>query len=139
MYKAIRLIENCFTEKELRHQTFEMDSMAGIRAGFNGENVNPQIHILSAGEDNTVKVISAPIARSNGDNIAKMLLVINSLNDKFKFAKFVLEPNGDVVAQCDVPISVSDELIGDVVLELVLVLSRIVDESYPDIMKTIWA
>lgn len=61
----------------------------------------------------------------------------NSLNARFRWARFYTDNDNDVVLQCDAVLT--EATAADVCFELSLRLLNIADEAYPEMMKQLWA
>ena len=61
----------------------------------------------------------------------KMLEKLNALNDKYRYVKFVLDKDGDVNLEYDLPLSGVNP--ASCALELVLRISKIVEEVMPEL------
>ena len=84
----------------------------------------------------SAQLITSPIANTPGEKTAKMLLVLNECNHKFRWVKFYLDNDNDVVANGDVIFD--EQNVGDACIELVMRTASIIDDAYPEIMKGIW-
>ena len=67
---------------------------------------------------------------------SKGLVLCNALNAKYRWAKFYLDDDSDIVVESDA--IVNESTVGPVCMEIVLRLIRIIDESYPEFMKVRW-
>ena len=61
---------------------------------------------------------------------------IAELNNQYRWVTFYIDDDADVITQIDS--YVDEENCGSVCLSLVRRMVNIIDESYPDIMRTIW-
>ena len=140
IYKATKLVEAMFKEKELKHSVREVGSLSFVQAGFSGDNTTFTLRFISSDDDNDVKIMTEDFAKFPEDKRAKGYELINELNRKYKYMKLTLDPSdGGVCAQYDLPVRLSDSEVGKVCFEIAIRFSNIVDDIYPDIMKAIWA
>lgn len=63
--------------------------------------------------------------------------LINRLQQKYRFAKFLLDEDGDLMVNYDFPVSCED--IGRSSVEMVLTLAKVLDEVYPELKRLQWA
>lgn len=71
------------------------------------------------------------------NNEAAALVVCNALNYKYRWVKFYLDKDSDVVASMDA--MVDQDSCGEECMSLIARLINIIDESYPDIARARWA
>ena len=112
--------------------------MTVVEAGFSGNNGTCKLNIISSDDDNDAQVRSAPIAKCPEDKRGAACELLNSLNSRFRFPKFVMDKDGDITVQYDIPLKVPDDALGDIAMELLIRISHIADEAYPEIMRFIW-
>ena len=139
IHPATERIAMKFEEFELKYTVEEVGPLSFVSAAFSGKHCNVRMRMISTDEDNDVKVLTEDLARFPEDKLMQGYELINALNCRFRYAKFEIDSDGDVTAQYDIPQRTSTEDLGDVALEIAMRLSQIVDESYPEIMKAIWA
>lgn len=104
----------------------------------NGENMS-QIRVLFIfdpdNESAAIHVVS--IVKVPADKIAKMFLTVNSLNNRFRFAKFCLDTDDNTVQmEIDVPFRAGSA--GSICMEMLARTLSICDKAYPELMKAIW-
>lgn len=137
MFNATPIVEAALKKAGLKCHALDLGELSFVEAGFTGENTTTKIRFISSDNDNDIKVMTENIAKVNPAKRDRMYAILNSLNCKYKFAKFTMDDNGGVCAQYDVPISIGDSLEA-VALEIALRFAKIVDDAYPEIMKEIW-
>ena len=64
------------------------------------------------------------------------IIKCNELNNHYRWVTFYIDDDADVITQIDS--YVDEENCGSVCLSLVRRMVNIIDETYPDIMRTIW-
>ena len=64
---------------------------------------------------------------------------MNSLNAKYRFVKWVLDKDGDIHVEFDMPSGTPPVILGDLALEVFLRMVKIADDAYPTIMRKIWS
>lgn len=67
-----------------------------------------------------------------------MLLLINQMNERYRFAKFVLDKNNDLYIYREDRLQSSSDECCDKILSDIELLMKIVDDSLPDIMRLTW-
>lgn len=65
--------------------------------------------------------------------------LVNKLNEQYKFAKFVLDNEGAIDVNLDIPFGDCDEYMGEPLMAGVGKLVAITNNAYPEIMKLIWS
>jgi len=139
IYQATEKIARAFEERELRHTVDEAGPLSFVSAHFGGEHGSVQIRMISSDEDNDVKVLTANIAKFPEDKLQRGYELVNEFNNRFRYAKFGIDSDGDLTAQYDIPVRISDDNLGEVAFEIAVRIAQIVDKAYPEIMKAIWA
>ena len=62
--------------------------------------------------------------------------MINRLNSQYRFAKFVLDDDLDVIVQYDLPLRGNN--VGECALEMAVCFVKVIQQAYADLMRTIW-
>lgn len=110
-----------------------------VRISYNGDNISSVVvHVIFDKDGgHTVTFRDWEICSFKDDSkYAKGLIVCNAMNAQYRWVKFYLDDDRDVVAQCDAV--VDEDTVGKECMELVLRLVNIVDEAYPNFMKALW-
>ncbi len=71
------------------------------------------------------------------DKIAEGIVTCNSLNAKYRWVKFYLDEDQDIICECDA--YVDQGTCGAECLALVRRLVNITDEAYPEFMRALYA
>ena len=109
-----------------------------IRIGFGLKNTQMLIFFQFEAEDNYVHLEGREFAKIPKDQVDKALRICNHLNDSYRWVKFVWdEDSGDMCARCDAVIQLDS--CAEETYELMARMASIIDEAYPDIMKSLWA
>ena len=95
------------------------------------------IHLVFDLDGTSAQIATSPIASAPAEKTAQMLLALNACNHKFRWIKFYLDDDNDVVANGDVIFD--EQNTADACIEMIMRAANIIDEAYPDIMKTIWS
>ena len=128
-----------FSKVGLKHQTLSVGSLNVIEGGFTGDNCTVKIRVVAVENESEIKVLSENFAKIPAQKQNEGYSLINALNKKYKYVKFVMDDSGEVCAQWDVLDTIPAETLGMVVVEVVVRMSRIIDDAYPEIMKMIWS
>ena len=67
------------------------------------------------------------------DKMAEALLLLNELNNSYRWVKFCIDEDRDLLVRTDA--IVSEETAGKELLELTLRMSSIIDDAWPKIMR----
>ena len=95
------------------------------------------IHVIFDLDGESAQILTSPIASAPAEKTAAVLLALNECNHKFRWVKFYLDEDNDVVANGDVIFD--EQNAADAVIELVMRTASIIDDAYADIMKAIWS
>ena len=95
------------------------------------------IHVVFDLDGTSVQVVTSPIASAPAEKISSVLLALNECNHKFRWVKFYLDGDNDVIADADMIFD--EQNTGDAVTEIIMRTANIIDEAYPVIMKAIWS
>ena len=74
---------------------------------------------------------------SEKEEILPALVLVNQLNDEYRWIKFVLNENYEVIVMMDAVLDTDSA--GKEVKKLLDRAFTIIDEAYPEIMKARWA
>ena len=120
-------------------EVIERDQNVAVECLASGENISDiviQFFFSDDSEDAGVRIfdiVKVPEMKSN-----KMIKVINDLNNKYRFAKFCLDTKDDTI-QLEIDLIFRQHDIGVICMEAMLRALRICDDSYPELMKELWA
>jgi len=123
-------------EEGLNHSEItEKDGIEIVRFGMHTKNKDVQVSSMFRGE-----VVSNGIwgiTKVPEDKLADALFVCNDFNQRFNFVKFVI--NNDLEVELRSEGIIDEETAGKEAFHLVISMIRIVDETYPELMKVIWS
>ncbi len=71
-----------------------------------------------------------------GDKYAAGLLACNNANKQYRWVRFYMDGDNDVVAAMDA--IVSSETVFDEMIELIVRMLQIIDDLYPEFMRARW-
>ena len=124
-------------EKEIHCNDYDDYAFNVIFSGDNCSEIKIVIAFNEEAEDNVyLKCYSVSNANFNGKEGAGLALC-NDLNSRYRWVKFYLTDN------CDISVIiegiVEPETCGSEVYRLLMLIVGIIDEAYPDIMRTRFA
>ena len=110
-----------------------------VRVVYTGDNLRtiPVFVFFDAEGDPLVSFKCWEIANFKNEKMAAGIIACNELNNKYRWVKFYLDDDSDVVAQIDA--YVDDETCGGECLSLVRRMVHIVDGGYPTLMQALIA
>ena len=95
------------------------------------------INVIFDEDGESAQVLTSPIASVPPEKTSRLLLTLNDCNTKFRWVKFYLDADNDVIADGDVLFD--EQNAADVVIEMVMRAASIIDDAYADIMRGIWS
>lgn len=95
-------------------------------------------YTLSISTDGDTKLRSYIASRIDEAKKDEMLELLNLLNTRFRFVVFNLDEDSDVCVTYDFALYGEEKTISELVLDAIYVVSRIIDQSAPDIMQLNW-
>ena len=129
-------ISEALTGVGLRHEMGQAKDLRLIEIHFQGENARVILRVISDGGD--IKILTEGFAKIPAEKMAAGCAAVNSLNQRYRYIKFLLDDEGHIFADWDLPESVSNEAAAQIVIEMVVRMMQIVDEAYSEIMDIIW-
>ncbi len=139
VFKATNIIAKALKEAGLKCDVRENDEYSFVETGFSGENCTFKMCFFSADDDNDVKVLTNEFAKYPEDKLEEGYIIMNELSRKYRYLKFTLDKDdGAVNAQYDFPVALPEEVLGKVAIEFAIRFSKIIDDAYPQIMRSIW-
>ena len=139
IYRATREISNAFDKKDLKYKLNTTSNSSAVEAGYSGDNVSGvKMLFISRDDDNDVAVRAFNVVRGVSEaKRGEVLKLINSLHAKYRYVRFVLDEDGCIDVEYDFPVEGGN--IGEASVEIFVRLAKIIDEAYPQFMKTMWA
>lgn len=135
----LQLAAKEMTKVGVKHQICLVGPHKFLEAGFSGKNLSIKLRMFAVGDNGEFKILSDSIAKVPSEKTQDGYKLMNELNRDYKYAKFILEDNGSVTAQWDLPDNVNAASIGPTAVEMLLRVANIIDSAYPEIMKMIWS
>lgn len=138
MYQAIREIQTEFRKAGLKCGVENKEDSWILQAGMAGEKATYQFLFIKKGESgNDVSVLVLGLPTFPRDKILKAYRVLNDLQEEYRFIRFTVRSEGHVVAEYDFPTAFAP--IGGGAVEMILRLTKILDECYPVIARAVWS
>lgn len=110
-----------------------------IALGFGGGDfsyTHVVIHLVFDLDGASAQLVTSPIASVPAEKTAAVLLALNESNCKFRWVKFYLDEDNDVIANGDVMFD--EQNTADTCIEMIMRTANIIDDAYADIMKAVW-
>ena len=130
MYQAIREIHQTFDRKGLKHKVEQKGEHWVIITGMTGDGETYLfLFIKTDDKGNDVALRSMPLGKAARGRQDKIYELLNSFQEEFRFVKFVLDKDSDIIAQYD--FTVAQPNLGDAAAELLERMTRILDKCMP--------
>lgn len=121
--------------KEINFKFQEIEDNV-ITFGMSGDNVKGVKYFVSFDEGgDTINITGTDIA-SFKDKLTQGFITVNRLNVHYRWIKFVIHEDGDLITFTDAVIEPNTA--GKEIMELIGRNINILDEAYPEIMREIW-
>lgn len=141
IYKATKLIKQEMDRQGMKYSVEEFDDRSILFAGFgidNGPNV--RVQFVSTDNDNDVGIRLFGMVNNVAESkVDRMIRVINECNNQYRYVKFVLDKDRDVIIEYDIPLRSGDTTVGAEACEIFVRIMKIADDAYPKFMKVIWS
>ncbi len=110
-----------------------------VKIVYKGDNLNsiPVWVFFDEDGDPLVSFKCWDITNFKGDKVATGILSCNELNSKYRWIKFYVDDDGDVIAETDAYIDSNS--CGETCHYLVRRMVSIIDKAYPTLMKAQWS
>lgn len=134
----IEVMENALKRAEINYSYKDINTVRMFILVFTANNL-PHIElkmIVEPDGDMTDRICLAKNVDINKQS--KILLLLNKLNEQYRFAKFVLDKDNDLYIYRDDRLQCSSNDWCDRMLANAAMLVRIADESAPEIMMLVW-
>lgn len=136
MFESIRKIHQAFDQKGLKHLTEEKNGSWIIFTGMNGEEGNYRfLYVKDDDTGNDVAVRCMTGVNVPRNRVATVLAMLNEFQQQYRYLKFTLDKDNDVMVSYDFPVAYSD--IGAGGLDMLFRMTAILDKCYPQLMQAI--
>ena len=142
MYRPTSFITEAFDEAKIKYcvRCEEDGGKEWVEALFpvdGGPIVAERFFSTDNDNDVAVRILSL-INKVPEERKGQILDVCNYLNEELRHVKFCLDNRGNVNVSFDFPITLSDECVGPVAVEVFIRSMRILDEKYNLFMKALY-
>jgi hypothetical protein len=110
-----------------------------IRVTYNGDNLKsiPVLVAFDKDGENMVQFFCWEIAKFK-DKFADGILVCNDMNTKYRWVKYYIDKDNDIVCAADTYLYGDWEECGKTCHSMVMRVVNITDEAYPEFMKALY-
>lgn len=137
VFQATQAIADAFEKAGFNYKISKIDDASLVDAMFSGETTGIRILFISKDDSNNVAVRAFNIVKFvPEDRRSDLLKAINRYNKEYRYAAFFLDDDGSVNMRFDMP--PSEKNVGAIAIEISALFVNIIDDCYPDLMKTIW-
>lgn len=137
--EQVNRVGRTLAERGLNFEHVDMYEQPMIAMNFGGGDfsfTHIGINVIFDQDGESAQILSSPIASVPAEKTSKLLLTLNECNCKFRWVKFYLDEDNDIIADGDVLFD--EQNAGEAVLESVMRTASIIDDAYAEIMKGIW-
>ena len=138
MAASLEKIAEALKKAEVECEIENFDNFSAIETGFLCENCNVNLHIFIEKEGEIICFATGPVVKVHPKRRRAVLDLLNRLHNDYLCVKFMLDEDGDIIAEYDIPANFDDESLNSVCLEVVGRFVCIIDDAYPKIMKAVW-
>ena len=142
MIRATRNMLDFFERQGMKYSPDIDTTKAGkdvVTVTYTGDNKDTiRFKIFVDPDEDNVAIRVWTIAKTtNTRQVAAVSLVLNDLNNNYRWYRWYLDDDREVTAAVDAVITA--DTIGAIVYELVQRGVNIIDENYPKVMKAMWS
>ena len=122
------------TSRGILYEYIDTLDKPAVAMAFGGGDYSFQNIAITVGFDDdgeSAQIVSSPIANVPDAKTAKLLMILNQCNRDFRWAKFYLDEDNDVIADADVVFGEHDA--GFSVVESVMLAASVIDDAYPEL------
>lgn len=114
------------------------EEKAVIRVGWNLEGTKLAIFFQFSENNSSVHIEGHEFVSFSKDKTERMYKICNECNKKYRWVKFTVdEEDNAAIVECDAVIQL--DTCAEEVVELMLRMTNIVEDAYPQMMKALWA
>lgn len=109
-----------------------------VRVGWKLDNTSIDIYFTFGEDNHDVHLQGLNFLQVTKENFGKALQIVNACNENYRWVKFILDvEHTQVVVEDDAVIDL--DTCAEEIFELMIRMTQIVDEAYPQFMKAMWA
>ena len=135
VYRATTLLDEYFTREGVKHRLEGTENQSRIVCGVKGRDDRiAQVLFISSGDtlDLAVRVFNFNNLKCDGASRSACLRACNRLNNRFRFAKFLVDLDDTINIEYDMPQETNEENLGPMCKEIFFRLMSIMDEAYKE-------
>lgn len=133
---ATKAIARAFEDAGIKHSVISLGDVSAVRTGFTGDSAcGINLMFLSKDDDNDVFVRSESFAKVSRAKRQQCLEAVNRLNCQYRFARFSINEDDEIVVAYDFPMASIPE---SMAVEILVHFINIIDDSYPELMKAVY-
>lgn len=137
MFRATQLIAESLQHEGINFDINEGEKQSAVVVRLSSANI-PHFRIkFFTDDDNDVAIRCFGLVRVPENKRASFCATVNALNNKYPYLKFVLDDDGDVNIEYDMPLSTKDP--GALAKEMIVHIYIIANEAYPELMRILGA
>lgn len=124
------------TARGLNHSGVEqMGEKEVVEFGMTTETT--KVRVVSFFDGNTLATRIFAFSKVPENKFGDALLACNALNDEYRFVKFYIDSDNEVVIAADD--FLDEDSAGEEAMKVAITTVRIADEAYPKLQRAIWA
>ena len=139
IHEATRRIQAKLEEDNLKCQVYDREDTSWLEIQIGTDQFTLEINFFSSDEDPDVSVRVIDFIKGNAGKRDALINTCNDLNNRFRYAKFLVDADSCVRIDYDFPIKTPMSAVGEVAKECISRFLSISKKAYPELMKTLWA
>ena len=125
-------------EKGLKYEDVSQGGINAIKLGFTLDNYKGfQLFMFIDNDGESYQIRSGVIMNVPDDKRARILEAVNKVNHEYRWLRFYLDGDNDLVAQEDIDVFPGDD--PQIFALSIMRAASIMDDVYPEFMKAQWA
>lgn len=138
MNLALQLTSAFLNEKDFKHRVDEEDNLITTGIGGLDNKGSMKFHIIFDDDGGSVGIRVFEYCAFPKEKTTKMYQVCSKMNEAFRWVKFYVDEEENTITLADDAVIQLDSC-GEEVFELLLRMSSIGDDAYPEFMRAIWS
>ncbi len=131
-------VQKILTENNFKYNVKDTEKGVILTFGVSSKSLPCINYTLSVSKDGDTKLRSYVASKVDETKMGEMLELLNGLNTRFRFIVFNLDEDNDVCVTYDFALYGDEKTTSELVLDAIYIVSRIIDQSAPDIMQLNW-
>ena len=137
MFQTTTEIAALLKERCIKYELAENDKFSTAKVGINTKHCAVVFHFISTNDSGDFAMRIFGLLRALEEKRDALVRTCNALNRKFRFVKFIVAEDGMVNVEFDLPAAVENP--AQAALEILQRTLNILEEAYPELMRTMWA